>query len=113
MKKAFHPCIWVALLSLIIFGIIFLVRVAYPTASKPDATVSVASSEASIPKININTADSAALQQLPGIGPSIADSIISYREANGPFTDPTQLLNIPGIGKKRLITLLEYVNWEE
>ena len=64
-------------------------------------------------KININTADIDALQQIPGIGPSIAEAIITYRDSNGPFHDPAQLLNIPGIGEKKLVTLLDYVYWEE
>ncbi|WP_316571947.1 ComEA family DNA-binding protein [Neobacillus sp. YIM B06451] len=51
-------------------------------------------------KININKADAAGLQEIPGIGPAKAAAIIEYREKNGPFKDPAQLKEISGIGEK-------------
>ena len=50
-----------------------------------------------INKININLADKEDLMKLPGIGDSKADSIIRFREENGPFTDIQDLTKIPGI----------------
>jgi competence ComEA-like helix-hairpin-helix protein len=52
--------------------------------------------------ININTADTALLKLLPGIGPAYSQRIIEYREHNGPFTDIEQLENIRGIGPKTM-----------
>lgn len=52
--------------------------------------------------ININSADKALLQLLPGIGPAYAERIISYRKENGRFTDVEQLRNINGIGPKTM-----------
>lgn len=49
-------------------------------------------------KISINTADVVALDMLPGIGPTLANRIISYREENGNFTAIEQLKNIEGLG---------------
>lgn len=57
-------------------------------------------SSASGGKININTADSMALQEIPGVGPSTAEKIISYREENGRFHKKEDLMNISGIGEK-------------
>jgi len=51
-------------------------------------------------KININKADSALLETLPGIGPSKAARIIEYREANGSFKNIEDIMNVSGIGQK-------------
>jgi comEA protein len=52
--------------------------------------------------ININTAAKAELTNLPGVGPVLAERIIAYRHKNGLFTSPQELLNIKGIGPKKL-----------
>ena len=66
------------------------------------------SSEVSFP-ININTATAQQLEALPGIGPTYAQRIIDYRNAHGPYTSPSQLLNISGIGEKRLAAIWDYI----
>lgn len=48
--------------------------------------------------VNINTATQTELEQLPGIGPSIASSIITYRKQNGKFNNIDELKNVSGIG---------------
>ena len=48
--------------------------------------------------ININTADVALLDTLPGIGPTKASAIIAYRTANGPFAQIQDIQNVSGIG---------------
>lgn len=52
--------------------------------------------------ININTADQATLQLLPGIGEAYAKRIIEYRLLNGGFSSIDELIEIRGIGEKRL-----------
>jgi len=52
--------------------------------------------------ININTAGAAELEALPGVGPALAARIVAYREANGPFGSPRELLAVSGIGEKTL-----------
>ena len=49
--------------------------------------------------VNINTADSAALESLPGIGPSLAQRIIDHRQAQGPFERTEDIMEVPGIGE--------------
>ena len=53
-------------------------------------------------RININTADAAGLEQLPGVGPAIAARIIAWREQNGPFRSVDELSSVSGIGEKTL-----------
>lgn len=52
--------------------------------------------------VNINTATKELLETLPGIGPTTAESIVQYREENGPFATIEDLLKIPGIGPNTL-----------
>ena len=53
-------------------------------------------------RLNVNLATERQLTLLPGIGPALAGRIIQYREQNGPFTGPDQLLQVKGIGRKTL-----------
>lgn len=53
-----------------------------------------------VAKININTASVQELTQLKGIGPSHAARIVEYREKNGPFKLPEDVVQVPGIGQK-------------
>ena len=49
-------------------------------------------------KININTADTAMLESLPGIGPVLAERIVEYRQTYGPFRTIDQIKDVSGIG---------------
>ena len=53
-----------------------------------------------VAKININTATAEELTKLKGIGPSHAAKIVEYREKNGPFKLPEDVVKVPGIGQK-------------
>ena len=59
--------------------------------------------------ININTATAAQLETLPGIGEVIAQRIIDYRTAHGPFQSVYALTNVKGIGEKRLANLIHLI----
>ncbi len=61
-------------------------------------------------RVNLNTADAAALDTLPRIGPAMAARIIEWRDANGRFTSVEDLLSVPGIGDKMLETLRDLVS---
>lgn len=51
--------------------------------------------------INLNRATREELDTLPGVGPTTADRIIAYREQQGPFLRPEDLMNVKGIGPTR------------
>ena len=60
-------------------------------------------------KIDLNLATMDDLVSLPGIGDGLAQLILKYRESHGPFTSVDELLNISGIGEKKLEALRDYV----
>ncbi len=60
-------------------------------------------------KVDLNAADEATLDALPGVGPVTAASIVAFRQANGPFTDVEQLGEVDGIGPARLARLRDLV----
>ncbi|MDH3360657.1 MAG: helix-hairpin-helix domain-containing protein [Desulfobulbaceae bacterium] len=57
--------------------------------------------------ININTATSTELEQLPGIGASKAEAIVKYRETHGLFKRINDITNVKGIGVKLLEKIRE------
>ena len=59
--------------------------------------------------ININTATSEELQQVPGIGPVTADKILQMRKSYGAFKSVNDLLAVKGLGKKRLEKMRKYL----
>lgn len=58
--------------------------------------------------VRINSASAGELQQLPGIGPALAQRIVETR-SRGHFTSTEDLLRVPGIGKAKLAKLRDYV----
>lgn len=60
-------------------------------------------------KINVNTATQAELQTLNGVGESTAAAIIKYRDEMGAFTSLDSLMNVKGIGEKKLAKLADQI----
>ena len=69
--------------------------------SKP-ALPSAPAMPAAASAIDINSADAAQLESLPGIGPAKSKAIIDYRTQNGPFQNAADLEKVPGIGPKTM-----------
>src|SRR5438876_5283107 len=59
--------------------------------------------------VNINTATSEELQQVPGIGPATAEKILQMRKSYGVFKSVDDLLAIRGLGPKRLEKMRKYL----
>ena len=60
-------------------------------------------------KININKATISDLEKISGIGPSLANKIINYRDSNGKFNSIDELKNVSGIGDKKYESIKEYI----
>jgi competence protein ComEA len=59
--------------------------------------------------LHLNTATVPELERLPGIGPSLAQAIVEYRESHGPFQQPKDLLQVPGIGPSKLAQIEDLI----
>ena len=62
--------------------------------------------------VNINTASAEELQILPGVGPAIAERIISHREASGPFRIIEEITDVSGIGPARFSEIRDLIRVE-
>lgn len=72
------------------------------------AEVPIETTEIRFP-ISINEAGKEELMALPDIGEVLAERILQYREENGPFTTPEELMHVDGVGKKRLEEILDLI----
>ena len=63
-------------------------------------------------KVEINSATVEQLQEVPGIGPTLAARIVDFREEHGPFERVEDLLNVQGIGERTLELMRPYLEVE-
>jgi competence protein ComEA len=63
--------------------------------------------------VNVNTAPLVELAELPGIGPTLAERIVEYRETRGPFRSLEDLRTVKGIGAKTLDALTPHVRFDD
>ena len=85
------------LLSILVFGLLFS-QSSLATKKKPPER-----------PVNLNTATSEQLQQVPGIGPATAGKILQMRKTYGLFKSVDDLLAIRGLGAKRLEKMRKYL----
>jgi len=78
-------------------------------ASATPGSASGGDEEPGVGKLDLNTATTGQLQELPGVGAVLAERIVTYRDEHGPFTSVDDLLNVEGIGPSLLEKLRPYV----
>jgi competence protein ComEA len=81
-----------------------------PAESSPTASVAGGASPAAPGVVDVNTADQAALEAIPGIGPVKAAAILQHRDQIGSFDSVEQLLDVTGIGPATLEAIRPYVS---
>ena len=60
-------------------------------------------------QVDLNQAGRLDLEDLPGIGPALAERVIKYRQSIGKFTKTEEILNVKGFGAKRYASLKEFL----
>jgi competence protein ComEA len=82
---------------------------ALPGPAAPSAPVT-AGAGGPPPKTNLNTATQAQLEELPGVGPKLAQRVLAYRQRKGRFTSTRDLLEVEGFGPKKLAALQDQLS---
>ncbi len=116
MKNAKYVMIAITAVFICILLGIFVGRYTsenYIPLTAPDATnTNIATAdtpEQSKGTVNINTADVAQLELLPGIGSVLAQRIVDYRTKHGQFSSVLDLCQVEGIGLKKLDDIMAYI----
>jgi competence protein ComEA len=75
-----------------------------------ESVTAIGGGEAGDGLIHLNQAEASVLEDLPGVGPVLAERIVAHREANGPFETVEDLLEVPGIGEAKLAAMRDSIS---
>jgi competence ComEA-like helix-hairpin-helix protein len=79
------------------------------SSQKPAEQTSISQSESHKPCVNLNTATTEELKELPGIGEVIARRVIDYREHHGRFRRPEEMIIVEGFSEKKYRAISERI----
>lgn len=114
MKRAKESADWTHTPARAAAGIVLLLSAAILAMTTAPLQQAHANDEAAaLPActIDVNTASPAALELLPGVGPSLAERIVAFRSEHGPFDALKELDAVPGIGPRTLDDLAPFVRF--
>lgn len=104
MRKLAVIAVWS--LAAVLLVAVFVTATGDKTTLAPVTTQHVVTTTAStvtgIGTVSLNTATAEQLQRLPGLGEVLAERILAYRESAGGFRSVEDLLDVEGVGEKRL-----------
>ena len=86
--------------AILVISVLLLIVNPAMAQDNKDEAVKAKETLASMQQVNINEADADTLATLKGIGKKRALKIIEYREQNGPFQKPEDIMKVKGIGRK-------------
>ena len=92
--------IWNGIGAILVISVLLLIVNPAIAQDNQDEAVKTNKTLASLQQVNINEADADTLASLKGIGKDRALKIIEYREQNGPFQKPEDIMKVKGIGPK-------------
>lgn len=99
-----------ALLAAMIAAVALAAPSSQAASQPPSPTGAVPAPVVTAPKLlDLNRATAAELIAVPGIGPATAAAIVELRANRGSFTKIEELLEVKGIGSKKLATLVEHL----
>lgn len=107
-KSSLKPILIIALIGLIaVISAAIYENYMYAQPTEGKTAQEIASM--GIGPINVNTASSEELDQLPAVTPKIAEQIIAYREEHGGFETIEDILSVKGVGKKIFEQIEPYI----
>lgn len=105
MKKYLH----LLGIPIIILGLTFMIIAMRNNIASGISLTQEITNEVQSIAININTASTSDLKNIPGIGDSLAKKIVAYRSENGPFHAVKDLMNVDGIGTEIFDRIAKYL----
>ncbi len=89
------------------FSLLLISGMGLAECANPDAPAG--EGKVGVERVNINTASRKELVKLKGIGPVSAERIIEYREKQGPFRKPEDIMRVKGIGRKKWEAIRHFI----